>query len=258
MASMIGPESSTIEPTPAPTSGVASRRAIDSGWAWMGLACLLIAASGLVREYQDRQFGVVRSNVPPCPFPIEQVPTRIGDWASLPEGEVKLDPLTIRITGSTDHILRTYQNELTGARLSVLVLYGPAEAVSPHTPEVCYPATGYDVEQSGSEVAIPVGERPAQFRQAVYSRAGGGRRDRAKVSYSFRLEGDWAPDIAVGKKFHRINAGIVKVQIQRVLGPTEVADSENEPIDEFLGALIPEIEGLIARGTAAPTQTASR
>jgi hypothetical protein len=258
MASMIDPEQSSIEPKPALATGVPPRRAFDSGWVWMGVACVLITASGLVRVYQDRQFGVVRSNVPPCPFPIEQVPDRIGDWASLPEGEVKLDPLTIRITGSSDHILRTYQNELTGGRLSLLVLYGPAEAVSPHTPEVCYPATGYDVEMSGSDVTIPVGDHAAQFRQAVYSRSGGGRRDRAKVSYSFRLEGDWAPDIAVGKKFHRINAGIIKVQIQRVLGPSEVADSENEPIDGFLGALLPEIEGLIARGHAAPTQTASR
>jgi len=202
----------------------------------------------MVRITQDHEFGLVKSSVPPSPFPLEEIPDRIGEWTSLANDDVKLDPLTVRITGSTDHIQRTYRNELTGVALSVLVLYGPAEPVAPHTPEVCYPSTGYTPEEKVSEFSFPLGGQTARFRQGLYTKPGAGHPERAKVYYSFRLDGTWAPDIAIGKRFHRTNAGILKVQIQRLMGPIEVSKSGNEPVETFLAALVPEIESRIARG----------
>jgi len=258
MASATETELRSYDPGPAIKAGGWPRRAVNSGWAWMGLACALIGASGLVRVIQDRQFGLVKSSIPPSPFRMEQIPTRIDTWVSQPGDEVKLDPLTVRITGSTDHVMRNYVDELTGAKLSVLVLYGPAEPVAPHTPEVCYPATGWAAEDKVAEFKLPLGSRTARFRDAIYVKSGGGRIDRAKVYYSFRLDGDWAPDIAVGKRFHRTNANIIKVQIQRLIGIHEDPRSANEPVETFLGSMIPEIEGLIAQGEGRPIQSASR
>jgi len=258
MESVVEPEKRPPGLVPATKAGGGPRRAMNSGWAWMGLACVLIGASGLVRAIQDRQFGLVKSSVPPSPFAMGQIPARIDTWVSQPKADVKLDPLTVRITGSSDHIMREYLDELTGAKLSVLVLYGPAEPVAPHTPEVCYPATGWTAEDKVAEFKLPLGSRTARFREAVYVKSGGGRLDRAKVYYSFRLDGEWSPDIAIGKKFHRTNAGIIKVQIQRLIGSHEDPRTANEPVENFLGSLIPEIEGLIARGEARPIQSASR
>lgn len=258
MASMASPEMQSSEPDPGLEAPIRPRRAMESGWVWMAIACTLVGVSGLARSYQSREVSLVKSSTPPSPFPLETLPTRIGDWTSLSEADVKLDPLTVRITGSTDHIQRTYRNELTGVSLAVLVLYGPAEPVAPHTPEACYPATGYGPEEGPAEVKIPVGAEQARFRQCIYTKAGSGHLERANVYYSFRMEGAWGPDIADGKRLHRSSAGIIKVQIQRVMGPREVSKPENEPVVAFLSALIPEIESRVAGADARTARTASR
>jgi len=224
----------------------------------MAVACLLIGASGVVRGYQFREVSIVKSTVPPSPFPLEDIPKQIGEWTSLADADVKLDPLTVRITGSTDHIQRTYRNDQTGVALSVLVLYGPAEPVAPHTPEACYPATGYTPEENPTEVKIPVGSEQARFRQCIYTKSGAGLIERANVYYSFRLDGDWAPNITDGKRLHRSNAGIIKVQVQRLMGDREISKPGIEPVESFLEALISEIESQIARGADHPVRTASR
>jgi len=257
MASMAGPETQSNDPVAGLKAEVRPRRAMDSGWAWMTVACLLIGVSGMVRTFQDRQFGLVKSSVPPSPFPLDEVPARIGEWSSIEHDDIKLDPLTVRITGSTDHIQRTYLDRLTGTKISVLILYGPAEPVAPHTPEACYPATGWAPEERVSEFKLPLQGEEARFRRGIYTRPGAGRPERAKVYYSFRLGGDWAPDIAIGKKFHRTNAGILKVQIQRLMGPNEHARAENEPVETFLAELIPELESRIAESAARPALPAS-
>ena len=135
-------------------------------------------------------------------------------------GEMKLDSLTMRITGGTDHILRTYVDELTGVSLVVLVLFGPAEPVIPHTPEVCYPASGYqpadDADGSGRS-SRRTGSSTSVFRSAVYAKSGGRAMLREGVYYSFRLEGQWSPDVGAGRKFPRRNP-------ERLQGPGPAAD----------------------------------
>jgi hypothetical protein len=171
-------------------------------------------------------------------------------------GEQKLDPLTMRVTGGTDHIIRTYVDELTGVSLGVLVLFGPAEPVVPHVPEVCYPANGYSGAQDTLFRAIPYGPKDSQghspeafFRSSVYVKASGLSVHREEAYYSFRLEGKWSPD-AGGRKFPRRNPGALKLQIQRLVLPGENRDSQDNPTEQFLSVLIPEIEQRIASASA--------
>ena len=118
-------------------------------------------------------------------------------------GDQTLDSLTMRITGGTDHILRTYVDELTGVSLVVLVLFGPAEPVLPHVPEVCYPANGF--RQPGPHesqdrvhdqgLGGPRRQPRGFFRSSVYEKSGGLSCPREESFHSFRLEGQWSPDV---------------------------------------------------------------
>ena len=131
----------------------------------------------------------------------------------------------MRITGGTDHIVRTYADDLTGVSLTVLVLFGPAEPVLPHTPEVCYPSSGFrlvDALGLGRSSSDGPGRAGAsrsrarrEFRSGVYQKAAGRAMLREEVYHSFRLDGQWSPDIGSGRKFPRRNPGVFKVQIQR-------------------------------------------
>ena len=256
---MIAQESSTLSKAGTPSGlGARLRPMLESGWAWMVIACVLLTTTGLIRNDQDRQIGRDRSAIDPCPFPLNRLPENLGDWTIREGSEFQLDDQTVRITGSTEHLIRTYTDNFTGVQLSVLILYGPAEPVLPHTPEVCFPATGFRLESEIGQSDVAYNEdKEARFRTASYFRSRGRVGDQVRVYYSFRLDGVWAPDIGAGKRFNRSNPGIFKVQIQRPMMVGEQI-ARDEPIEKFLALLLPEIERRIAQGEAGPIEAASR
>ncbi len=221
-------------------------------WVWMAVACVLLGTSAVGRIVQDRRHRLEASVVEDVPFPLETISRTLGGWRSSPGGDRQLDPLTMRITGGTDHISRSYVDELTGVSLGVLVLFGPAEPVLPHTPEVCYASTGYATDRA--PVGRPIGMAdgsPAGFRAAVYRKAGGRSVIREEAYHSFRLDGKWSPDAGRGRRFARRNPSIFKVQVSRRVVEGE-QPGDDEPIEQFLGLLLPEIEKRVAGSSPAP------
>lgn len=241
---------------------------------WAVIACILLGASGAVRAMQERRHQFERSYKEPCPIDLSKLPDRFGadtlsGWRMIPGGERHLDDLTIRITGGTDHIIRTYVNDLTGVMLTVLVLYGPADPVLPHTPQLCYPATGYaEMDRPALRtIEYPLGvdekgqtiEGRADFLSASYAKPNGRRVLREAVYHSFRLDGQWSPYIGMGRKFPRRNPGLFKVQVQRLVGEGETLD-QDDPIGQFLEPFLAELEAEIkaAAKNSATKDTAAK
>ncbi len=178
------------------------------------------------------------------------IPKKLGDWEMISGGEDKLDALTMRIAGGTDHIIRSYANKFTGVSLNFLLLYGPAEPVTPHTPEVCYPASGFASRDDAANREIKFKTREAkdsraiegqaQFKSASYSKASGRSTIHEVVYYSFRLDGKWANWIG-GRKLMRRNPGVFKLQVQRRIVDRESLE-QGDPIEDFLAALLSEME----------------
>ncbi len=242
------------EPNPSPGTSPSARRRRVGPILWATLGLVLLLGSGIVRAVQDRRFEQEAGYIEDCPFPLQAIPTTLGGWKVHGEGEQKLDELTLRITGSTDHVLRNYVDEMTGVTLSVLVLFGPAAPVVPHTPEVCYPACGFSSSDDSTDrmVKTTTGES-VPFRSAVYSKSGGRSVIREEVYYSFRLGKDWSPNMGRGHKFPRKNPGIFKVQVQRRVVEGERRDGD-DPIEQFLALLVPELE---RRVNEAPARVAT-
>ena len=240
----------------SPTADSSRARGTPSPWTWMTLACILLGASGGVRAWQDLRFHTVAERVEASPFPLKDLPATLGDdWRAQEGGESRLDPEVARIAGCTDSLVRTYRNATTGVSLTALILFGPGRAVVGHIPEVCYPAAGYRMVGMPSTCAIPLGSLPAaEFRTLVYARERDRRSWHNEVYYTFRHGDRWAPDAQRYWKDFRHHPSMFKVQVQR-----QVSDSErrevNNPTEQFLALLIPEIEGRLAaapRGIAAP------
>ncbi len=231
-----------------------NRRAI---FAWAVVGTVLMGSSGVVRAIQERRFAVEKGYLETCPFPIKTLPMQFDSWRVVDGQDKSLDATTSRITGSTEHSLRTYVDDLTGVTLSVLILFGPAEPVLPHTPQICYPACGFvPTEDPTIRTVKGPGGKTYVFRAGVFAKSGGRAMVREVAYHSYRLEGPWSPDIAAGRKFPRKNPGIFKVQIQRRVAEGEKRDRD-DPIEAFLGRLIPEIDRRIDESQAGKTGSAS-
>lgn len=236
-------------------------RPISSGlafWSVAILACALLGASGSARRWQADRF-VGRAEVgKSATFPLKDLPQTIGDWTLMEGGERKLDPLILRVAGSSDHILRIYKDEQTGVTLTAMVLYGRSDLVYGHTPDICYPSSGFNLVEAFEDHPIRYSEDapPATFRSALYAKTSGGTGGREEVYYAFRHDGRWLPDAAGQHKMFRRSPFMYKVQIQRRVGENE-RRGENNPSEQFLKAILPEIERRSAAAVAGATTPAS-
>jgi hypothetical protein len=243
-------------------------RRAGATWTWVVIACVLLGTSGVVRAMQERRHQVEKDYKAQCPIDLEKLPNQFGNEWRVPkekEGNRKLDDFTLRITGGTAHEIRTYVNELTGVSLTVLVLYGPAEPVLPHTPQACYPASGFDLGEAPTirtieyslgenEKGEPIKDK-AEFISASYAKPNGRQMLREGVYHSFRLDlrdgksGKWDPWIGLGYKFPRRNPGIFKIQVQRVIADGETL-SDGDPIEQFLKSFLAALEAEIKTAAA--------
>ncbi len=209
-------------------------------WVRVGLAVALVGASGALRFWQQSQVNAELRTGRVSPFPLEELPMTLGPW----EGEADtLDPTIARATGAVDHISRTYVDRRTGVRLSVIVLYGPADQVYVHSPENCYPVAGYhqfgktrvrEVELAGEE------SRSLPFKSMVYAKGEGGQAEWQQVVYSWWYNGQWNPFMVQHKDIERI-PGMYKVHVARPISEREYVDGDG-PCQDFLSLLMPELE----------------
>ena len=206
---------------------------------------LLIVVGGLRYGFGRRIDAELQASRLP-PFDLEDLPSTLGPWTGTAG---QLDPEIARLTGSTGHILRSYTDRETGVALSVLVIYGPAIDIYGHTPEICYPSTGYgEVPGSNGERTLEVDGESARYRTLAYAREAAGLQDRQEVSYSWYIDGQWSPSLPGVRQIMRTPA-MFKVQVARSMAPTEDL-SVTGPCDDFLDLLIPEIDRRLA--DAAP------
>ena len=236
----------SLNPTAVPDSG----RRGPSIWAWLIVATAMLASSGAVKGWQERRMVAAATRAVHSPFPLARLPLIMGGWKARGD-DITLDTKTLQIAGCSDYASRVYTDEKTGVSLTVLVAYGPAEKLVGHTPAVCYPAVGFRREVGPIDRALKVGDGSARFRSFVFVKPEDGFFERLHVYAGFLHEGRWSPDAEESRKRFRHEPGMFKIQIQRRLGRGERCDPGN-PIEQFLTALLPELDRSLAASRRSP------
>jgi hypothetical protein len=73
---------------------------------------------------------------------LHKVPKKIGDWI----GEDKpVDPTVRQTAGAIGAVSREYRNVRTNERVDLWLIVGHARAISSHTPNICYRASGFEM-----------------------------------------------------------------------------------------------------------------
>jgi len=221
-------------------------------WRLVAVVCLLLGISGAVRYWRDFQFLQIENQGKIAPFPLKELPMVLGSWRALEGVETTLDPEIARVAGSSDHILRTYVDDKTGERATVLVLYGLAPLVWGHTPEVCYPAVGFQplVAPRDAPITLENG-KTVPFREALYGKSQAGASSYHEVYYSFRNAGEWRTEMASRWKRFRSHPDMFKVQIERLVKTAELGDGV---CHDLMAGLVEAIE---KRTSDSPISVAS-
>jgi Protein of unknown function (DUF3485) len=179
---------------------------------------------------------------------LKELPRSLGSWHAVEGSDTELDPQIARVAGSSDHVIRTYQEEKTGEQVTALILYGLADSVFGHTPEVCYPTAGY--QQSGPAVdqrfTIPGTTFPVEYRSLVFTKslAGVSRYEEAEVCYTFLHNGQWLPDLKSRWKSFRYHPAMFKIQLQSRSSQLAIQD---RPTESLLRELVQAIDARVSQ-----------
>lgn len=227
-----------------------------SPWIWMIVGCVLVAASGVVRVRQEQLFADASLSVNQSPFPLRDLPTTLGGhWEMIQEEELEAE--TQQIAGCSDYMYRFYANTHTGVTLKVLVAFGPATQVFPHSPDICFPSQGFQATGKARRVNVTVKSPDSEvsttvpFRAMTFSRPDAGREEYIESHFSFWHDGRWDPDAKDTKRKFQHRPALFKVQVDRTTSPVERGSSQSAS-EEFLAALVTELNQRINEWTNNP------
>jgi hypothetical protein len=166
---------------------------------------------------------------------LDDIPLAVGDW----HGEAVAVKPGQAGAGVAGHVQRRYKHRKTGAEVVLALVCGRPGPVSIHTPDACYPASGFTI---GPRTRVSVGgvEPAATFWTADASRAQLGDETRVRVFWGWSSGQGWAAADDARRAFARYPV-LYKLYASRELsGPGEPA--KDEPCKDFLQALLPELQ----------------
>jgi hypothetical protein len=154
---------------------------------------------------------------------------RFEDWQA---SEVPTDMPTNERSVATS---RRYASPTTGRTAVVTVISGIPGSVSTHTPDVCYPGSGYKTLHGPKRETVELpGGRKAECYVADFEKKTATRHDRVRVRWAWTTDGTWvAPDSPRWQFARQLAAAPVlyKVYIATPL-PDAPEDSTERPDDD--------------------------
>jgi exosortase len=171
---------------------------------------------------------------------LDRIPMAIGDWIGRAE---VIDPRVMMAAEIDGCVVRRYENSRSQKTITLLVVCGRPGPVSVHTPDICYPATGFEMVQEQPEtlgVAIDPAGDPAEFARAEFERRVSFPPERLQISWSWRSQGAWSvpysPRLAFGSQPFLYKLYLVQRTSEGQKGFDDAA------LMDFLRRLLPELD----------------
>jgi hypothetical protein len=149
----------------------------------------LIAAGAVVHGMATQRWSAFAPD-PTVADRLHALEVRFEDWKP---SEIPTEmPTNERSIATT----RSYVSPSTGRLGVVTIISGIPGSVSTHTPDVCYPGSGYKtLREPKRETAELPGGRTAEFYVADFEKKTATKQDRARVRWMWSTDGTWiAPD----------------------------------------------------------------
>jgi hypothetical protein len=173
---------------------------------------------------------------------LASIPSRVGDW----DGEdVPLDAQVWEVVGGTGYLNRRYVNRRTGQVVAVYLACGRPGPIAIHTPDLCYPRSGYLVigENTRRTVAVDGPAHVAEFNRMVVR--DGLTKDpilasvRQEVLWGWSATGQWEAPRAPRVVYARYPVLYKLYVVHPLPGDKETAGDD---ADEFIRLLLREVQ----------------
>jgi Protein of unknown function (DUF3485) len=112
------------------------------------------------------------------------IPLKVGDWVG---EDLPVDDEVRQTAGAVGYVSRSYRNAKTGERVGLWLIVGHSRDVCRHTPNICYPASGFKVRaENNSLQSIDVaGLPPAEFWTNTFLKEDSSGREMVRVFWAW-------------------------------------------------------------------------
>jgi hypothetical protein len=203
----------------------------------LALACVLLAASGIVHGIRTDRWGP-SADVQAAAARCKDLPKDLGEW----EGQdTEMDARQLAVAEAIGYVSRVYTHRRTGQQISLLLICGRPGPISLHPPEVCYTAIGYEDAGGHAHCRVPAGrgDVAAELATVCFAKTSPVP-EQIRVMWSWSDTGPWQVPENPRITFARSKA-LYKLYVVRRMGrPDEPIDED--PCLQFLRVLIPKLE----------------
>lgn len=222
--------------------------------AQLAAAAAFLILAGLVRgSWTDR--WTTSRDVEEAVARLRHVPKEFGDWKGTDQ---EMDPRQIKQAEAAGYLSRRYENRRTGAAVSILLLCGRTGPMTHHTPDICYPSSGFELVTTpgrGPLLRVDGSARPVEMMMATLFKPGVVPID-LRISWAWSATGGWrAPDnprwtFASSRKLY-------KLYIIRDLSTGSGGGREDHGF-EFMKEFLPQLDRALFPGPGAPAASPRR
>ncbi len=186
----------------------------------------------------------------------DQVPLPLGQW----KGEdLPVDELVRKTAGAVNYVSRRYTHSRTGKQVVVWLIVGHSRDITRHTPNVCYPSSGF--HQTGSQLRqhleLP-GNKPAVFFTAKFEKEDSMSRSTERVFWAFNHPetNQWEAPKDGARWRYGLSRALYKLYFTSSVGHDEDTIEDNVSV-EFAESMLPAIDEALfpTESEAAITET---
>ena len=200
-----------------------------------GLA--LILAGGLAHGLWTDRWGL--SHEPAASAEkLDHVARQVGDWVG--EDAQAIRATDLAIGEISNYLSRTYKHRITGKALRVLMVCGKPQAISVHTPDVCFVGGGQDmIRKEHQEIPLSAAAPPFDCFVGHFRYMDGDQQVMTRVYWSWSADGAWKAPSGPRYAFARYRALYKLYVIPNVLEDDTL--NAGYAVD-FLKVFIPELD----------------
>ncbi len=205
---------------------------------WL-LAIVIVAGSGVIHGLIVDRWGLSQ-DISELVTSLEDIPLELGPWKGVSQ---TIPARHLEIGEIYGYLSRTYTNQETGSKVSLLIVCGKPGPISVHTPDICFRGAGYNMRNdpernsivSEQDSSLVVEAFSAEFRKANDAQP----HDLRVVWTWCDGEAFYAPD---NPRFSFANKSFLyKVYITQVTGRVGSL-TERDDSTSFLKAAIPVLQ----------------
>ena len=218
-----------------------------------GISFVLIAVTTVVEGvYMKDRWGEPGAAAEELGKRFSDVPQVIDKWAGI---DRTVEPDVQERSGAVEFVSRRYTHEVTNESVEVWLIIGHSRDIIRHTPDICYPASGFRSMSNVLKHTIEYGDgKQGDFYTSEYQKEDALVRQKVRVYWAWNHPSDkkWeAPD---EPRFHfgMSTRALYKLYFTSVISGDEKTVDDNVAVD-FAELMLPIIDAaLFPEGTDAP------